>query len=131
MSTIILSLEDLDFADLSIMTHSTGRCILMNDVSYVALIGIDWADQKHDICLYDSETEANESRKASVWAKAFYQAQKQAGKSHQEAVRSLAFKWIRIIFRCWKDGVIDDESKDLEALRQKGSPLVEQIVSLS
>ena len=74
---------------------------------------------------------ANESRKASVWAKAFYQAQKQAGKTHQEAIRSLAFKWIRIIFRCWKDRVAYDESKYLEALRQKGSSLVQQIVSPS
>jgi transposase len=72
---------------------------------------------------------ANESRKASVWAKAFYQAQKQAGKTHQEAIRSLAFKWIRIIFRCWKDRVAYDESKYLEALSQKGSTLVEQIAS--
>jgi transposase len=74
---------------------------------------------------------ANESRKASVWAKAFYQAQKKAGKTHQEAIRSLAFKWIRILFRCWKDRVAYDESKYLEALKQKGSPLVQQIVSQS
>jgi transposase len=74
---------------------------------------------------------ANESRKASVWAKAFYQAQKQAGKTHQEAIRSLAFKWIRIIFRCWKDRVAYDESKYIEALREKGSPLVKKIVQQS
>jgi transposase len=74
---------------------------------------------------------ANESRKASVWAKAFYQAQKKAGKTHQEAIRSLAFKWIRILFRCWKDRVAYDESKYLEALKQKGSPLVQQIASQS
>jgi hypothetical protein len=25
------------------------------------------------------------------------------GRSHHTAVRSLAFKWIRILFRCWQD----------------------------
>ena len=70
---------------------------------------------------------ANESRKASVWAKAFYQAQKKAGKTHQAAIRALAFKWIRILFRCWQDRVPYDESKYLLALQQKVSPLVQQI----
>ena len=70
---------------------------------------------------------ANESRKASVWAKAFYQAQKQARKSHQAAIRALAFKWIRILFRCWQDQVPYDEAKYLLALHQKGSPLAQQI----
>lgn len=36
------------------------------------------------------------------WAKEFYQRQKARGKTHHAAVRSLAFKWIRILFRCWK-----------------------------
>jgi transposase len=72
---------------------------------------------------------ANESRKASVWAKAFYQAQKKAGKTHQAAIRALAFKWIRILFRCWQDRVPYDEAKYLLALQQKGSPLAQQIIS--
>jgi hypothetical protein len=40
------------------------------------------------------------------------------------AVRSLAFKWIRIIFRCWKDGKPYDEEAYMETLRRRGSPLV-------
>jgi len=35
----------------------------------------------------------------------------------------LAFKWIRILFRCWKDRVAYDEKKYLEALARRGSPL--------
>ena len=61
--------------------------------------------------------------------KAFDQAQKQAGKPHQAAIRALAFKWIRILFRCWQDRVTYDEAKYLLALHQKGSPLAQQIVS--
>src|SRR5579871_5772197 len=41
----------------------------------------------------------------SEWAKAYYEhLRNDKNKSHHAAVRSLAFKWIRIIFRCWKDG---------------------------
>ncbi|HZD07281.1 MAG TPA: transposase [Candidatus Limnocylindrales bacterium] len=37
------------------------------------------------------------------WAKKFYQTQRARGQNHHSALRSLAFKWIRIIFRCWQD----------------------------
>jgi len=39
-------------------------------------------------------------------------------------VRSLAFKWVRIIFRCWQTKTLYDEVKYLESLRRKGSPLL-------
>jgi hypothetical protein len=35
----------------------------------------------------------------------------------------LAFKWIRIVFRCWQDRVAYDENKYLAALAKRGSPL--------
>jgi hypothetical protein len=38
----------------------------------------------------------------STWARAYYQLQRSRGKQHHAAVRALAFKWIRIAFRCWK-----------------------------
>lgn len=46
----------------------------------------------------------------SEWARNYYQLQCHRGKKHQAAVRALAFKWIRIVFRCWKDRVAYDES---------------------
>lgn len=39
----------------------------------------------------------------SVWARACYEQQLGRGKSRQVAIRALAFKWMRIVFRCWKD----------------------------
>jgi transposase len=39
----------------------------------------------------------------SAWASAYYNQQRAKGKSRNTAVRSLAFKWVRILFRCWKD----------------------------
>jgi hypothetical protein len=38
----------------------------------------------------------------SFWAGAYYRQQKAKGCSHQAAVRALAFKWIRILYRCWQ-----------------------------
>ena len=66
---------------------------------------------------------AGHSMAKSAWAKAYYQQQRKQGQDHHAAVRALAFKWIRILFRCWKDRVIYDEKKNLAALVQRGSPL--------
>jgi transposase len=60
----------------------------------------------------------------SFWAKAYYEQQKSKGKPHNSIIRSLAFKWIRIAFRCWKTHTPYDESKYLEALKRRGSPLL-------
>src|ERR1700730_8297968 len=59
----------------------------------------------------------------SQWARSYYQQQRKRGKGHHAAVRALAFKWIRVVFRCWKDGVVYDESKYLAALAKRNSPL--------
>jgi hypothetical protein len=60
----------------------------------------------------------------SQWARSYYQQQRERGKGHHAAVRGLAFKWIRIVFRCWKDRVTYDESRYLAALAKHNSPLV-------
>ena len=36
----------------------------------------------------------------------------------------MAYKWIRIIFRCWKDGKPYDEGIYLQSLRRRGSLIV-------
>lgn len=60
----------------------------------------------------------------SEWAKAYYEhLRRDEKKDHHPAVRSLAFKWIRIIYRCWKDGKPYDESIYLKSLRRRGSLL--------
>jgi transposase len=58
------------------------------------------------------------------WAKAYYEQQRKRGASRQAALRALAFKWIRILYRCWKDGKPYDESTYLNALKRRGSPLL-------
>lgn len=39
--------------------------------------------------------------------------------SHHAAVRALAFRWIRILFRCWKDRTPYDEARYLEVLQRR------------
>jgi transposase len=45
---------------------------------------------------------AGASLRFCPWAKLYYQTQLQRGKKHHAAVRALAFKWTRILYRCWK-----------------------------
>ncbi len=54
----------------------------------------------------------------SGWARAYYEHQRGKGKRHHTAVRALAFKWIRILFYCWKNRVPYREESYLAALQQ-------------
>ena len=66
---------------------------------------------------------AGRSITQSSWARVYYEQQRQRGKGHHAAVLALAFKWIRIVFRCWQDRVAYDENTYLAALVKHGSPL--------
>jgi transposase len=70
---------------------------------------------------------AAESIRHSFWAQLYYQQQRDQGKAHQAAVRALAFKWIRILYRCWQDRTLYDESTYLQALTQRGSLLMHNL----
>ncbi len=72
---------------------------------------------------------AGESVLHSFWAKAYYESQRAKGKNPAAAVRALAYKWIRIIWRCWKTRTEYDEVKYLESLRKKNSPLLKYAAS--
>jgi hypothetical protein len=60
----------------------------------------------------------------SFWARAFYDKHRAKGASHNAAVRALAFKWTRILWRCWLDRVPYDEARYLTALQKRHSPLL-------
>jgi transposase len=74
---------------------------------------------------------AAESIRHSFWAGVFYQQQRDKGKAHQAAVRALAFKWIRILYRCWQDRTPYDESTYLQALNNRGASLLQNLVHQS
>jgi transposase len=65
---------------------------------------------------------AQHSMKKCKWARCFYQEKREAGKSHHAAIRALAYKWIRILFRCWRDRVPYDEAKYLHSVRDRLLP---------
>jgi len=60
----------------------------------------------------------------SYWAGEYYRQQREKGSTYQAAVRALAFKWIRILYRCWQTRTPYDEVTYLKALERRGSPLL-------
>jgi len=58
----------------------------------------------------------------STWARAFYQRQRARGVGHHAAIRVLAYRWIRVMYACWKNRLTYDEAFYLQQLRRRGSP---------
>lgn len=67
------------------------------------------------------------STRKSQWARSFYDQQRERNKSHHAAIRALSFKWMRIVFRCWKDRLLYDESRYAAALQKRVEPKPVQI----
>lgn len=63
------------------------------------------------------------SIKYSAWAAALYE-QLRKKMDHHEAVRKLAYKWQRIVWRMWQERKPYDEAHYLAALKKRGSALV-------
>jgi transposase len=57
------------------------------------------------------------------WAKAYYGFQLERGKGRHAALRALAYKWIRILFACWKNRTPYQEDIFLKSLAKHGSHL--------
>lgn len=60
----------------------------------------------------------------SYWAGEFYKRHRERGGTHQGALRALAFKWVRILYRCWVNKTPYDESRYLKHLRARHAPLL-------
>lgn len=65
----------------------------------------------------------------SSWAKAVYQQQRRRGAKHHEAIRTLAFRWIRILFRLWKNRTTYDEQVHIARLGIQRSPVISFIAA--
>jgi transposase len=65
----------------------------------------------------------------SAWARAFYRQQRERGAGHHAAIRSLAFRWMRILFRCWKTNTTYDEAAYLAVLKRRRSPLANRLAA--
>jgi transposase len=64
---------------------------------------------------------ANTSRRKSNWAQAYYQRKRRQGKSHACALRCLARRWIRILWKMLETGRPYDEAMHLRDQIQHGS----------
>jgi transposase len=72
-------------------------------------VGFRWAVSRQ---LRDAVCDfAADSRHASPWAAAIYDAARARGKDHPHAVRILARAWLYVIWRCWQDGTAYDPAK--------------------
>ena len=58
----------------------------------------------------------------SAWAKAYYQQMRAKGKTHNVILRALAFKWLRILWKCWQERTPYDEARYLKQLTHRKSP---------
>lgn len=64
---------------------------------------------------------ADNSRHSNEWARGVYRRARARGKDHPHAVRILARAWVRVIWRCWVDGVEYDPDKHLSARAAKAA----------
>jgi transposase len=65
---------------------------------------------------------AGQTVRYSDWARLYYQRMSKKGKKHAVIVRALAFKWIRILWKCWQARRPYDESRYLNQLIHRKSP---------
>jgi transposase len=64
---------------------------------------------------------ADQSRRTCLWAQTYYAAKRTSGHSHASALRCLAKRWLKILWRMWQDRVPYNESIHLESLKTHGS----------
>ena len=55
------------------------------------------------------------------WARNYVEYHTARGEKYHAVVRALAFKWIRVLFACWKTRTPYDEARYMETLRKRGS----------
>jgi hypothetical protein len=64
---------------------------------------------------------ADRSRATCPWAQAYYYAKRQGGHAHASALRCLAKRWLKILWRLWRDRTSYNESIHLHSLQTHGS----------
>jgi len=62
---------------------------------------------------------ADQTRKWCPWSRAYYRLQRSRGMKHHAALRKLAYRWIRILFRVWKTRVAYDGEAYLANIQRK------------
>ena len=76
-------------------------------------VGFRWAANKRLRAAIT--TFADNSRHQNEWARGVYRRARSRGKDHPHAVRILARAWVRVLWRCWVDGVEYKPEKHVSA----------------
>lgn len=63
----------------------------------------------------------NESRQACAWAEAYYRQKRERGCSHAQALRCLGQRWLKIVWRMWRNHTPYDEALHMRSLAKSGS----------
>ena len=113
------------YADASSLQAATGVAPLTTQSGKQRFVSARWACTK--FLRQTFHEYAGLSIAKSKWAAAYYKLQLANGKSPQMAKRALAYKWQRIIFRCWHDRVPYNEAKHIQMLKKTGSPIYKLI----
>lgn len=74
---------------------------------------------------------AGQSILYSAWAKAHYEQQRKGGSSRSAALRSLAYKWVRILWKCWTTRTLYSEKHYLAQLVKRSSPIAPRALELA
>lgn len=82
-------------------------------------VGFRWAANKR--LRVAITTFADNSRHSNEWARGVYRRARSRGKDHPHAVRILARAWVRVLWRCWVDGVEYDPDKHMSARAAKAA----------
>lgn len=61
------------------------------------------------------------------WARDYYQQQRARGKSTHVAVRALAYKWLRILFRCWQSHMPYSDARYQQALSKRRAAIAPDV----
>lgn len=67
---------------------------------------------------------AAQSIAGSFWAHSFHEMRRAKGATRNAALRALAFRWIRVLHRCWVNGLPYDESRYLSSLQKRHFPIL-------
>ena len=100
-----------------------GNAVKQEDRANIAGYATVGAEQVPPLNLRSVHGGSDQSIRFSRWARAYYDQQRARGNDHHAALRALAYKWIRILFRCWKERTPYDEERYIDALQRRESPL--------
>jgi transposase len=111
--------------DARAMQQLSGIAPIMKTSGKSKIVLMRWACPKFLRQTFHEHARCSTSK--SRWARAYMVMRTQRGDDYQQILRGLAFKWQRIIFRCWKTNQPYDEERYIRRLRATGSELVKFI----